>query len=154
MIAARLREMKKPLICAGISFLLCAAIIGFSFSQAFDRFGNVTIVPVKKTLANSHHAMPGGTHHESSVGSVSGSVRKSTGEPIRNARLAITGGNYIGPQYVFTNQGGEYSFDGVPIGHDYAVTVRANPFIFQTSTQTVTVDGRITEIDFIAESQH
>lgn len=80
--------------------------------------------------------------------SVGGRVFTSTGSPLRNARVTITGPNNFS-QSAITSTFGFYSFDSVPIGETYTVSVFSRSFRF--TAQQVSVSQQITNLDFTGQ---
>ncbi len=81
---------------------------------------------------------------------VRGCVTKADGEPIANAWVAISGGNFRAPIFEITDSEGNYSFKDVPVGQDYVITVKATGFLFQKPSLVVTVDAETPDIDFVS----
>jgi hypothetical protein len=77
--------------------------------------------------------------------SVSGQVFTSSGAPLRNARVSITGpGGYA--RSTLTSTFGFFSFPDVPTGETYTVSVFSRTFRF--NPQTITVNSQITDLNF------
>lgn len=85
--------------------------------------------------------------------SISGRVATSTGNPIANARVVLTGGNLPGPVIVNTGSLGFYVFNGVQAGENYNITVSAKRYRFPVGGQNVTPFGNVTDVDFMANPQ-
>lgn len=83
--------------------------------------------------------------------SLSGRVVTPSGDGIRNTRVAISGGNFTEPVFVHTDAVGRFTFDPIPVGHWYVVTVRSKDYDFQKPSQVVTVDETISDIEFVSE---
>ncbi|QQS34154.1 MAG: carboxypeptidase regulatory-like domain-containing protein [Acidobacteriota bacterium] len=80
--------------------------------------------------------------------SVGGRVFTSTGSPLRNARVTINGPNNFS-QSVITSTFGFYSFNDIPIGETYTVSVFSRSFRF--NAQQVSVSQQISNLDFTGQ---
>jgi hypothetical protein len=80
--------------------------------------------------------------------SVAGRVFSSAGTPVRGAVLSITDGS----QYTAsarTNSFGYYSFDSVPAGHSYVITVTsAKGYTF--TPKSITLNDEVSDLDFVS----
>jgi hypothetical protein len=85
--------------------------------------------------------------------SISGSVTTAGGQPIRNARLTISGGNLPAPAEVQTGNFGTYSFGNLQAGEAYAIRVDVKRYRFSQTTQIVTPMGNVSNVNFIANPQ-
>jgi CSLREA domain-containing protein len=82
---------------------------------------------------------------------LSGTVKTTTGQPIRNVAVTISGGNLPAPVTIFTGNFGTYQFTGLS-GNDYTVTVTAKRFHFNDSLLVFSVGSNITNADFSANA--
>jgi hypothetical protein len=85
--------------------------------------------------------------------SISGTVKTSGGQPIRNAQVIISGGNLPAPVTFITGTFGTYSFEGLEAGQTYNINVSVKRYRFPAGGQQVTPSGNVTGIDFIANPQ-
>ena len=85
--------------------------------------------------------------------SISGTVRTSGGQPIRNAQVIISGGNLPAPVTYVTGTFGTYLFEGLEAGQTYNLNVSVKRFRFPAGGQDVTPLGNVTGVDFIANPQ-
>lgn len=84
--------------------------------------------------------------------SIGGRVMTTAGRGIRNATLVLSGGALPEPIYRRSSTFGYYSFDEVPIGGPYVVTILAKRFTFTDSVRVMSVQDSIADVDFIGES--
>jgi hypothetical protein len=82
---------------------------------------------------------------------LSGTVKTTTGIPIRNVAVTISGGNLPAPVTVFTGNFGTYQFTNLS-GNDYTVTVTAKRYHFNDSIIVFSVGSNITNADFVANA--
>ena len=79
---------------------------------------------------------------------VGGRVTSTNGQGISGAAVIMTNANDVS-QTARTNAFGYYSFSGVSSNEIYTVRVSSKRFRFQPSSQTVTVTGSLSNVDFI-----
>jgi large repetitive protein len=82
---------------------------------------------------------------------LSGTVKTTTGIPIRNVAVQISGGNLPAPVTVFTGNLGAYLFSNLT-GNDYTVTVTAKRYHFNDSLLVFSLGSNITNADFVANA--
>ncbi len=82
---------------------------------------------------------------------LSGTVKTTTGMPIRNAAVTISGGNLSSPITVFTGNLGTYQFTNLT-GGEYTVSVSIKRYHFNNASQAFAVGSNITDADFIANA--
>jgi hypothetical protein len=85
--------------------------------------------------------------------SISGRVTTSSGNPIRNAVVTISGGNLQSPVTVLTGSLGTYGFSGLQAGVSYNITASAKRYRFPAGGQNVTPKGNVENLDFAANPQ-
>ena len=85
--------------------------------------------------------------------SISGSVTTSTGQPIRNATVTISGGGLPAPITTFTGNFGTYIFSGLPPNQTYLVSVSAKRYRFSLNAQLVPADHDVANVNFTANPQ-
>jgi hypothetical protein len=85
--------------------------------------------------------------------SVSGSVTTSTGQPIRNATVTISGGGLPAPISAVTGNFGTYVFSGLQPNQTYLVSVSAKRYRFTLISQLVTADHDVGNVNFTANPQ-
>ena len=81
---------------------------------------------------------------------VSGKVLTANGSGIRNARVIITDSNGNSRQEI-TGSFGYYRFENINVGETYVVTVFSKRFSFSQSSQIISVNEDLSEVNFIAE---
>lgn len=82
--------------------------------------------------------------------SVSGRVTTATGIGIANVRVSIT--NLGGAsQTAITNGFGYFSFQEIPSGETYIVTVRSKQYQFSNGTRVLFVSDDVSDVIFIAD---
>lgn len=84
---------------------------------------------------------------------ISGRVLTANGQPIRNAKVTITGNTLIEPLRATTGSFGYYSFDGLQVGETYVVTVASKRFTFAVPSRVISLIDNVADADFIAEPQ-
>lgn len=85
--------------------------------------------------------------------SVSGTVTTSTGQPIRNATVTISGGGLPSPITTTTGNFGTYAFQNLPTGGVYLVEVSAKRYRFTPNSQLVTANNDVMNVNFAANPQ-
>ena len=85
--------------------------------------------------------------------SLAGRVTTADGRPIRNAEVVITGNALEHPITVATGSLGWFTFDGLPTGETYVVTVNSRRFTFSTPSRVITLVDNVANIDFVANPQ-
>jgi hypothetical protein len=83
--------------------------------------------------------------------SLSGTIKTTTGMPIRNAAVTISGGSLPAPVTVFTGNLGTYQFTNLA-GSEYEVSVSIKRYHFNTASQNFSLGANITDADFIANA--
>ena len=86
--------------------------------------------------------------------SVGGRILTASGTGIGRAYVTISGGNLPAPVAAYTSSFGYYTFEGLQSGMTYTVTVYPTKrYQFASPTQTVTPQGNIGNLDFIADPE-
>lgn len=85
--------------------------------------------------------------------SVSGTVTTSTGQPIRNATVTISGGGLPDPIVTTTGNFGTYLFENLTTGGTYTVQVSAKRYRFTPNSQVVTANNNVANVNFAANPQ-
>ena len=81
--------------------------------------------------------------------SISGRVSTASGKGIYGVRVRMTSENGE-TSYSLTNSFGYFSFDGVPAGGSYVVSVAAKRFTFAQSSILVNARDNVSDVDFVA----
>jgi uncharacterized delta-60 repeat protein/CSLREA domain-containing protein len=81
---------------------------------------------------------------------ISGAVTAADGRGITNARVVITGDALPAPVTVITGRHGSFSFNNLPPGHTYVVTVYARRFTFAAPSRTIDLTANVTDANFVA----
>ena len=84
---------------------------------------------------------------------ISGRVLTASGQGIRNATVMLTGGNITSPIIKYTTTFGNYSFENLPVGENYVVTVMAKRFSFENSSQVFNLTDNVSGADFISSDK-
>jgi Carboxypeptidase regulatory-like domain len=84
---------------------------------------------------------------------VSGNVTTATGQPIRNATVTISGGGLPSPMVTATGNFGTFAFSGLQAGQTYTVQVSAKRYRFTPSSQVVSVNSNVTNVNFAANAE-
>lgn len=85
--------------------------------------------------------------------SIMGRVIDSAGRGISNAFVTLTGGSLTTPIVRRTNTFGYYSFEDIPVGETYIISVSSKRHNFSQSTHVVTLQENISNLDFIADDE-
>lgn len=82
--------------------------------------------------------------------SVSGRILTSDGNGVRNVIVTLTApnGNTLTTR---TSSFGYFRFDNIAVGETYVISVASKRFTFNPSTQILSVNEELTNIDFVAE---
>jgi len=82
---------------------------------------------------------------------LNGRVLTADGRGIKNVAVTITGGNLDQPRTVYTGTFGNYTFDGIPAGQSYIVSVAAKRYFFSNPLQVVTLNDNLKNFNFVAD---
>ncbi|HEX8247115.1 MAG TPA: carboxypeptidase-like regulatory domain-containing protein [Pyrinomonadaceae bacterium] len=83
---------------------------------------------------------------------ISGRVLTADGRGIRNVSITMT--SATGElRMAFSSSFGYFTFENVPVGEVYILTVRAKQFQFSQNSQAVSVSEDLTDVNFIANPQ-
>jgi hypothetical protein len=82
---------------------------------------------------------------------ISGRVLTADGNPIRNARVTVTGNSLSEPRVLTTGSFGYFSFDGLTVGETYVVTVNSQRYTFTVPSRVITLVDNVFDADFIAD---
>ncbi len=85
--------------------------------------------------------------------SIMGRVIDSAGRGISNAFVTLTGGSLTTPIVRRTSTFGYYSFEDIPVGETYIISVSSKRHRFSQSTHVVILQDNISNLDFIADDQ-
>lgn len=83
---------------------------------------------------------------------ISGRVLTADGRGIRNVSITMTSPDGS-LRMAFSSSFGHFTFENVPVGEVYVLTVRAKQFQFSQNTQAVSLSEDLTDINFIADPQ-
>lgn len=82
---------------------------------------------------------------------VSGRVTNASGNPISGAIISIDGGTLSETMYARTNPFGYYTFDGIPAGQSYILSVTAKGRTFNPSNRVLEVLDSVSDADFVSQ---
>jgi hypothetical protein len=82
--------------------------------------------------------------------SVSGRILTADGRGIRNVLVTMTGANGAA-RMTFSGSFGYFTFEDVPVGEVYVLSVRAKQFSFSQSSLAISVQEDLSGISFIAD---
>lgn len=82
--------------------------------------------------------------------SLGGRVMRTSGAPIANALVTISGGDLPGTVSMRTGSFGNFRFDELEPGLTYTISVMTPRFTFPKPTQVVTPTATLTDLDFVA----
>ncbi len=83
--------------------------------------------------------------------SISGRVLSSEERGIRNAVVTISGGALTQPLTIRSGPNGRFTFDDIPAGETYVITVGARRFQFSNPSRIISVTDNIVGFDFMAD---
>ncbi|HLM02464.1 MAG TPA: carboxypeptidase regulatory-like domain-containing protein [Pyrinomonadaceae bacterium] len=83
--------------------------------------------------------------------SLGGRILTANGAGIRNAVVAVSGGNLPAPVTMLTGSFGYYNFQGLQPGLTYTVSVTAKRYAFAQPTRTITLQADVADFDFVAD---
>ncbi len=84
-------------------------------------------------------------------GRIGGRVSRANGNGISKAAVTLTGGGLTVPVRVLTNAFGYYNFEELEVGHTYTLTVESKTHTFTNSTQVITLQDNVGEVNFVSE---
>lgn len=84
--------------------------------------------------------------------SIGGRVMTSGGKGISKATITLSGGSLGVPIKALTNAFGYYSFDNMPVGENYVLTIsRTKTYVFANPTRVISLENNIADADFVSE---
>jgi hypothetical protein len=83
--------------------------------------------------------------------SVGGRVVNTSGSGISRVEVTISGNGLAQPVTVRTNGFGYYSFDELPVGESYVVTVASKQYTFNPASKSFNLESSISDADFVSE---
>lgn len=83
--------------------------------------------------------------------SVGGRVTNASGYGIGGVVVSIDGGSLSEPMRVRTSPFGYYSFDGIPAGQAYVVSVASKTHTFNPATRVIVVQDSVGDADFVSQ---
>jgi predicted flavoprotein YhiN len=86
------------------------------------------------------------------LANISGRILTADGRGIRNVSITMTGASGA-QRMAFSSSFGYFTFENVPVGEVYILTVRAKQFQFSQNTQAILLSEDLTDINFIADMQ-
>ena len=103
--------------------------------------------------ANDATVTPIGFAPTAAQADVSGRVLTADGRGIRNVTVTLTGSSSGALRTALSTSFGNFSFENVPVGEVYILTVQAKQYQFNQNTQVVSVMEDIADLTFIANPQ-
>ena len=85
--------------------------------------------------------------------SITGRVLTADGRGIRNAKVVITGNSLPQARVATTSSFGYFSFEGLPTGQTYVVTVNSKRYTFSVPSQVVSLVDNVVDIEFVADGR-
>lgn len=85
--------------------------------------------------------------------SIGGRIVTANGRGISNAIVTISGGELSEPRSIATGSMGYYSFDDLPTGGAYVISVGTKRYTFSNPTRIVTLMQDLADADFVADPQ-
>jgi len=82
---------------------------------------------------------------------VGGRVTNSRGSGIGNVTVSINGGSLSEAMYARTSPFGYFTFDGIPAGQIYIVTVASKQYTFNPASQVVEVQDSVSDVSFVSQ---
>jgi hypothetical protein len=83
--------------------------------------------------------------------SVGGRVTNASGYGIGGVVVSIDGGSLSEPIYARTSPFGYYSFEGIPAGQAYVVTVSSKRYTFNPPSRVIVVQDSVGDADFVSQ---
>ena len=83
--------------------------------------------------------------------SVGGRVTNASGYGIGGVMLSIDGGSLSEPIFARTSPFGYYTFEGIPAGQVYVITVSSKSYTFNPPSRAITVQDSVSDADFVAQ---
>lgn len=80
---------------------------------------------------------------------ISGRITNTRNRGLENVTVTLTGGLLVEPISVTTNSIGRYHFSEIPAGETYILTVTSKGHIFNQPSAVFTVNGNLTNINFV-----
>lgn len=84
---------------------------------------------------------------------ISGVITNTRGRRLEYVDVTLSGGSLTAPQTFTTDQSGRYRFTEIPAGETYILTVRSKRYRFNQPTMVFTVNGNLTNVNFVSENQ-
>ncbi len=84
---------------------------------------------------------------------ISGRVLDTAGRGIGRALVTISGPGITTPRLTLTNPFGYYSFNDLPVGETYVLSVSSKEYVFANPTRLINLNDSVTDADFIGNIQ-
>jgi hypothetical protein len=83
--------------------------------------------------------------------SVGGRVTNTSGSGLSGVIVSIDGGSLSAPMYTRTSPFGYYTFEGIPAGLTYIVTVSSKQYTFSPPSRIIDVQDSVSNADFVSQ---
>ena len=81
---------------------------------------------------------------------IAGQVRTAKGRGIGDVYVTLSGGGLSEPRRAITNPFGYYSFEDLPVGGTYVISVASKQYTFENPSRVVTLEDNLTDADFVS----
>lgn len=81
--------------------------------------------------------------------SASGRITDKNGNGLPRVKIFIQNTSTLDTQTTYSNQFGNYQFDGLPAGEFYTVTVLSKKYVFEQNSQGMTLNDSVSDINFV-----
>jgi hypothetical protein len=82
---------------------------------------------------------------------ISGKILTSQGRGIKNVQVSITNLQTGETRNTITTSFGNYTFEDLPSGNNYLISVNSKRYIFSTNNQTVNLTENLSDVNFVGE---
>ncbi|MET0753256.1 MAG: carboxypeptidase-like regulatory domain-containing protein [Pyrinomonadaceae bacterium] len=130
---------------------------GTSTTNVYKIEGTIAQPVAGKTVSNASYTIRSGFFTPPPFGAtaalakISGRVTTFDGRGIRNVTILLSNGGGSLPRSARTSSFGYFTFEDVPVGEVYILTIRPKQFRFSQNSQVISLFDDVTDISFIAD---
>jgi hypothetical protein len=81
---------------------------------------------------------------------IAGQVRTANGRGIGDVYVTVSGGGLSEPMLAITSPFGYYSFENLPVGDTYIISVASKQYTFKNPSRAVRLEDNLTDQDFVS----
>ncbi len=130
---------------------------GTSTTNVYKIEGTIAQPVAGKTISNASFTIRSGFLTPPPFGAtaalakISGRVLTADGRGIRNVTIVLANGSSSLPRLARSSSFGYFTFEDVPVGEVYILSIRSKQYRFSQNSQVVSLFDDLTDISFIAD---